>query len=76
MEENVNGLGELIMGDTIRTIEINVEEYGRLLDIDTRLGILRRMINDEDKESNYGQISTKVLRQVLGMASYERSADV
>lgn len=64
------------MGDTIRTIEINVEEYGRLLDIDTRLGILRRMINDEDKESNYGQISTKVLRQVLGMASYERSADV
>lgn len=63
------------MGDTIRTIEINVEEYMRLLDIDTRLGILRRMINDEDKESNVGMIYTKTLRQVIGMGAFEHEGN-
>ena len=62
------------------TIEISMTDYRELLDQDTRHGILRRLINDTDREASekgYGrQIDTALLRQVLGMASYERSADV
>lgn len=62
------------------TIEISMTDYRELLDQDTRHGILRRLINDTDRaasEKGYGrQIDTALLRQVLGMASYEKSADV
>lgn len=52
-------------------IEIERQEYEELLDIATRIGIIRRMIVDEDKESKFGNIDTKTLRQVLGMAGVE-----
>lgn len=56
-------------------IEVSIVEYRELLEQATRLGILRRLINDKDNEcrdkSWDGDISTKVLRQVLGMAPWE-----
>lgn len=56
-------------------IEVSIVEYRELLEQATRLGILRRMINDKDNEYRGkpydGDISTKVLRQVLGMAPCE-----
>lgn len=62
-------MGELIM------IEIERNEYDELLEMATKLGIIRRMVNDEDEEHRSkgysGTIETKVLRQVLGMAPWE-----
>ncbi len=56
-------------------MEIELRRYEGLLEAETRLGILRRLINDEDNEcrgKQYGgSIDTKVLRQVLGMAPWE-----
>lgn len=55
------------------TIEISVTEYRELLEQDTRHGILRRIINDTDRdarEKGYGRnVDTAVLRQVLGMSA-------
>ena len=62
-------MGELIM------IEIERQEYEELLDIATRIGIIRRMIVDEDKDSKVGMIETKVLRQVIGLAGVEHEGD-
>lgn len=56
-------------------IEIERQEYEELLDIATRIGIIRRMIVDEDKDSKVGMIETKLLRQVLGMAGVEHEGD-
>ena len=56
-------------------IEIERQEYEELLEIATRMGIIRRMINDEDRESKFGNIDTKTLRQVLGMAGVEHEGD-
>lgn len=56
-------------------IEIERQEYEELLDIATRIGIIRRMIVDEDKDSKVGMIETKVLRQVIGMAGVEHEGD-
>lgn len=55
------------------TIEISVTEYRELLEQDTRHGILRRIINDTDRdarEKGYGRnVDTVVLRQILGMSA-------
>lgn len=56
-------------------IEIERQEYEELLDIATRIGIIRRMIVDEDKNSKVGMIETKLLRQVIGMAGVEHEGD-
>lgn len=56
-------------------IEIERQEYEELLDIATRIGIIRRMIVDEDKDSKVGMIETKLLRQVIGMAGVEHEGD-
>lgn len=56
-------------------IEIERHEYEELLDIATRIGIIRRMIVDEDKDSKIGMIETKLLRQVIGMAGVEHEGD-
>lgn len=56
-------------------IEIERQEYEELLDIATRIGIIRRMIVDEDKDSKVGMIETKLLRQVIGMAGIEHEGD-
>lgn len=56
-------------------IEIERQEYEELLDIATRIGIIRRMIVDEDKGSKVGMIQTALLRQVIGMAGVEHEGD-
>lgn len=56
-------------------VEIGRDEYEELLDIATRMGIIRRMIVDEDKDSKVGMIETKLLRQVIGMAGVEHEGD-
>lgn len=56
-------------------IEIERQEYEELLEITTRIGIIRRMIVDEDKDSKVGMIETKLLRQVIGMAGVEHEGD-
>ena len=61
-------MGELIM------IEIGRDEYEEFIEAETRLDILRRLINDEDKtEGHYHNIDTAILRQILGMAGVERA---
>lgn len=56
-------------------IKIERNEYDELLEMATKLGIIIRMVNDEDEEHRSkgysGTIETKVLRQVLGMAPWE-----
>jgi hypothetical protein len=47
-------------------IEIERDEYDELLDMATRLSIIKRMITDEENQG-YERIDTKVLKQVLGM---------
>lgn len=55
-------------------IEIGRDEYEEFIKAETRLDILRRLINDEDKtEGHYHNIDTAVLRQILGMAGVERA---
>lgn len=56
-------------------VEIEKQEYEGLLGMAVKLGIIRRLINDEDKDSKVGMIETKVLRQVLGMAGVEHEGD-
>lgn len=56
-------------------IEIERQEYEELLEIATRIGIIRRMIVDEDKDSKVGMIHTALLRQVIGMAGVEHEGD-
>lgn len=56
-------------------VEIGRDEYEQLLEMATKLGIIRRMIVDEDKESKVGMIETKLLRQVIGMAGVEHEGD-
>lgn len=52
-------------------MEIELNRFTELLEAETRLGILRRLINDEDaKEGNYRSIETALLRQILGMANH------
>jgi hypothetical protein len=56
-------------------MEIDERRLEDLVEAEVRLGIIRRMINDEDNEnrgkSYSASIETKVLRQVLGMAPWE-----
>ena len=56
-------------------IEIERNEYDELLEMATKLGIIRRMVNDEDEEHRSkgysGSIDTKTLRQIIGMAPWE-----
>lgn len=56
-------------------IELERQEYDELLEMATKLGIIRRMIVDEDKDSKVGMIETKVLRQIIGMAGIEHEGD-
>lgn len=56
-------------------VEIGRDEYEQLLEMATKLGIIRRMIVDEDKDSKVGMIETKVLRQIIGMAGVEHEGD-
>ena len=56
-------------------VEIGRDEYEQLLEMATKLGIIRRMIVDEDKDSEVGMIETKLLRQVIGMAGVEHEGD-
>lgn len=56
-------------------IEIEKQEYEELLEIATRMGIIRRMIVDEDKDSKVGMIQTALLRQVIGMAGVEHEGE-
>lgn len=56
-------------------VEIGRDEYEQLLEMATKLGIIRRMIVDEDKESKVGMIQTALLRQVIGMAGVEHEGD-
>ena len=56
-------------------VEIGRDEYEQLLEMATKLGIIRRMIVDEDKDSKVGMIETKLLRQVIGMAGIEHEGD-
>ena len=56
-------------------VEIGRDEYEQLLEMATKLGIIRRMIVDEDKDSKVGMIETKLLRQVIGMAGVEHEGD-
>lgn len=57
------------------TVEIDRQEYDELIDYAVRIGIIRRMIVDEDKENKVGMIETKLLRQVIGMAGVEHEGD-
>lgn len=56
-------------------VEIEKQEYEGLLGMAVKLGIIRRLINDEDRDSKVGMIETKVLRQVIGMAGVEHEGD-
>lgn len=56
-------------------VEIEKQEYEGLLGMAVKLGIIRRLINDEDKDSKVGMIETKLLRQVIGMAGVEHEGD-
>ena len=49
-------------------IEIEKQEYEELLEIATRMGIIRRMVNDEDASGSH-YLDTAVLRQVIGMGA-------
>ncbi len=57
------------------TIEIELAEYRELLDLATRVGVLRRIVKDEDAKNGpkgYGMtIDTELIRQILGMVPYE-----
>lgn len=56
-------------------VEIGRDEYEQLLEMATKLDIIRRMIVDEDKDSKVGMIHTALLRQVIGMAGVEHEGD-
>lgn len=56
-------------------VEIGRDEYEQLLEMATKLGIIRRMIVDEDKDSKVGMIETKLLRQVIGMGALEHEGN-
>ena len=56
-------------------VEIEKQEYEGLLGMAVKLGIIRRLINDEDRDSKVGMIETKLLRQVIGMAGVEHEGD-
>lgn len=56
-------------------ITIKMNEFRELTEQATRLGIIRRLVNDADNECRdkqwNGSIDTKVLRQIIGMAPFE-----
>ena len=56
-------------------VEIEKQEYEGLLGMAVKLGIIRRLINDEDKDNKVGMIQTALLRQVIGMAGVEHEGD-
>jgi hypothetical protein len=56
-------------------VEIEKQEYEGLLGMAVKLGIIRRLINDEDKDSKVGMIETKLLRQVIGMGALEHEGN-
>ena len=56
-------------------MEVDERRLEDLVEAEVRLGIIRRMINDEDEEHRSkgysGSIDTKTLRQIIGMAPWE-----
>ena len=51
-------------------IELERQEYDELLETATKLGIIRRIVNDS---GNY--VDADILRQVLGMAGLKHEED-
>ena len=55
-------------------IELERQEYDELLEMATKLGIIRRMINDKDADGGH-YLDTDLLRQVIGMGTNHVSQD-